>query len=133
MPRAHKQVYDTRFFVEHFYSSDNDILARTKRELSDPSLQKTVSVIALHEFYRLNLERAGRDVALIRTNMIKDDFRCIDVDSRISIRGAEIRKKYTIPMGDSLIAATVSELNAVCVTDDPHIRDIKEIKTRWII
>jgi len=32
-------------------------------------------------------------------------------------------------MGDSMVAATAFTLKAVCVSDDPHF---KEIKTAWI-
>jgi predicted nucleic acid-binding protein len=105
----------------------------SQKELESGPTQKSVSVITLHEFYRLNLERHGRDVALLRTSFVRDSFRPVDVDSAISIRGAELRKKYSIPMGDSLIAATADVLHASCVTDDPHFEKIREIRTRWII
>ena len=133
MPSPQISVYDTRFFVEHFYSNDDRILTLTKKELESGRTQKLVSVITLHEFYRLNLERHGRDVAFLRTSLVRDSFRPVDVDPSISIRGAELRKKYSIPMGDSLIAATADTLHASCVTDDPHFEKIKEIKTRWIV
>jgi predicted nucleic acid-binding protein len=35
--------------------------------------------------------------------------------------------------GDSIIAATAQTLKAPCVTDDQHIKNIKEIKTKWIL
>jgi len=35
-------------------------------------------------------------------------------------------------MGDSMIAATASILKAVCISDDPHFKQIKEIETTWI-
>jgi predicted nucleic acid-binding protein len=133
MPSSQISVYDTRFFIEHFYSNDDRILNLTKKELESGPTQKSVSVITLHEFYRLNLERHGRDVALLRTSFVRDSFRPVDVDSAISIRGAELRKKYSIPMGDSLIAATADVLHTSCVTDDPHFEKIREIRTRWII
>lgn len=133
MPNPPISVYDTRFFIEHFYSKDNETLRRTKHELDSTIGQKIVSVITLHEFYRLNLERQGREVALLRTELIKDSFHTLPVDSEIAVRGAELRKKYSIPMGDSLIASTAETVDAFCVTDDPHLRKIREIKTRWIV
>jgi len=132
MPKAESFLYDTRFFVEHFYSSDARMLAQTKGEIESTTRDRIVSVITLHEFYRLNLEKQGREVAALRTNMILDNFRAIDVNTDISVQGAEFRKKYSIPMGDSLIAATSRVLKCICITDDPHLRDIKEIKTKWI-
>ena len=35
-------------------------------------------------------------------------------------------------MGDSMIAATALVLKAVCITDDPHFKQIKEIETEWL-
>jgi predicted nucleic acid-binding protein len=35
-------------------------------------------------------------------------------------------------MGDSMIASTAFVLKAVCITDDQHIKQIKEIETAWI-
>jgi predicted nucleic acid-binding protein len=35
-------------------------------------------------------------------------------------------------MGDSMIAATAAMLKAVCVSDDPHFKQIKEIETSWV-
>jgi predicted nucleic acid-binding protein len=35
-------------------------------------------------------------------------------------------------MGDSMIAATAFVLKAVCISDDPHFKQIKEIETEWI-
>ncbi len=133
MPKARPVIYDTRFFVEHFYSKEQGILKLTRLEIESNVWEKLVSVITLHEFYRLNLEKHGREVALIRTNMIRDSFKIIDVNSEISIRGAELSKNYSVPMGDGLIAATTQVLQGVCVTDDPHIRSMKEIKTRWLV
>lgn len=132
MPKIETLLYDTRFFVEHFYSDNEQTLANTKAEIESFSRERIVSVITLHEFYRLNLERQSREVALLRTNMITDNFRAVDVNTEISIQGAELRKKYSVPMGDSLIAATAKVLRCICITDDPHLSAIKEIKSRWI-
>ncbi|MCL4519849.1 MAG: PIN domain-containing protein [Thaumarchaeota archaeon] len=130
MPKIESLLYDTRFFVEHFYSNNEKTLAATRAEIQS-SAQKLISVITLHEFYRLNLERQGREVARLRTNMISDNFRSVDVNSEISVQGAELRKKYSMPMGDSLIAATARVIGCTCITDDPHLK-IKEIRSRWI-
>ena len=133
MPKPHSLVYDTRFFVEHFYSRDQNILNLTRKEIDASVPKKLVSVIAIHEFYRLNLERAGREVSRMRARMIEDAFEVVDVNREIALEAAELRKRYAVPMGDGLIAATTKIAGAICVTDDPHIRSIKEIKSRWIL
>jgi predicted nucleic acid-binding protein len=126
-------LYDTRFFVEHFYSTDQDILDLTKREIDLKAPEKLVSVITIHEFYRLNLERVRRDVARIRARMIEDVFEVVNVNKEIALVAAELRKRYAIPMGDGLIAATAKVMGGICMTDDPHIKGVKEIKCKWIL
>jgi predicted nucleic acid-binding protein len=54
------------------------------------------------------------------------------VDDLIATVSAELSQKYNLSMGNSMIAATASTLKAVCISDDPHFRQIEEIKTSWI-
>lgn len=124
-------VYDTRFFIEHFYSGNIAIQERTKHELLN-NKAKHVSVITLHEIYRLALAKEGREIARLRLNLIPKDFEVVDVDSAIAVKAAEIRHGLSLPMADSLIAATCLALEAACVSDDPHFGRIRNLSTRWI-
>ena len=126
-----KTVYDTRFFIEHYYSKDGEVLRRTKEEIRKTK-QRYISAIVIHEVYQLTLEREGRETAILRTNLLEKDFRIVNVDSKIAKGSAEIRHKYKTSMADSLIAATSLFLNAPCISDDPHLKVIREIKTKWI-
>jgi len=126
-----KTAYDTRFFIEHYYSKNKKTLQKTKQEIRKTK-QKYISVIVIHEVYQLTLKREGRQTAKLRTNLLEKDFKTINVDTEIAKTSAEIRHKYQIPMGDSIIAATTLALKATCVTDDPHLEAIKEVKTKWI-
>jgi len=128
MPRT---VYDTRFFIEHYYSRDADVLRRTKEEIRK-TRERYVSAVVVHEVYQLTLEREGRETAVLRTSLLEKDFRVVDVDSEIAKSSAEIRHKHKISLADSVIAATSLFLDATCVSDDPHLRAIREIRTRWI-
>ncbi len=125
------KLYDTRFFFEHYYSSDEKTLSKTKAELKRREA-KYISAITIHEVYKLTLEREGREVAELRAKLLEKDFKVVDVDVETARLSAELRHKYEIPMADSIIAATAKKLGAICITDDPHITQIKEIKTRWI-
>jgi predicted nucleic acid-binding protein len=126
-----KTVYDTRFFIEHYYSKDEEVLRKTKEEIRKTK-QKYVSAIVTHEIYLFTLKREGRETAKLRTNLLAKDFKTINVDVEIAKTSAEIRHKYKIPMADSIIAATTLSLKATCLTDDSHLKTIKEIKTKWI-
>jgi predicted nucleic acid-binding protein len=128
--KMNKAVYDSRFFVEFYYSKNQAIqqkIAQKKR-----FLDKYVSVIAVHEVYNLTLSRDGREVAKLRVASIKEEFKVIPVDDQIAQLSAELRHKYNLSMSDSMIAATAATLKAVCISDDPHFKLIKEIETTWI-
>ena len=94
--------------------------------------QKYVSAVVVHEVYQLSLIHEGRETAKLRATLMKKDFRIVPVDDQIAQISAELRHKYKLSMGDSMITATASMLNATCVSDDPHFQQIKETKTAWI-
>jgi predicted nucleic acid-binding protein len=125
-----KAVYDTRFFVEFFYSKDNELRKRIKAEKQNR--EKYISAVAIHEFYVISLAREGRETAKLRITIMKKDFEVVSVDDQIAQFSAELRHKYNLSMGDSMVAATALELKAVCISDDLHFRQIKEIKTAWL-
>lgn len=125
-----RSVYDTRFFVEYFYSDDESVLTRLKEDLRS-TRRRAVSVVTIHEIYKLVLEREGRDVAKLRGETIRRDFEVVGMDYELAIESAEIRRKYHIPLADSVILATAQRLGCQVVSDDPHFEKVKEVKTRW--
>jgi len=124
-------LYDTRFFVEYFYSGEKATVESARREISTPG-RKWVSAITIHELFKIMLEKEGREVARHRIDLLHKAFKVKDLDFELAIQSAELRRKYSISMADSTIAATSVTLKAECVTDDPHFRDIKELRVRWI-
>ena len=126
-----KKLYDTRFFIEYYYSKDKKTLRKLKDDMRKYK-ERYISAIVIHEVYQLTLKKEGRETAILRTNLLERDFKVIRVDSAIAKSSAELRYKYRIPMADSIIAATSLHINATCITDDPHIKSMKEIKTKWV-
>ena len=125
-----KAVYDTRFFVEFFYSKDKELRKRIREKKQNK--EKYISAVVIHELYHISLVREGRETAKLRAALMKKDFQVIPVDDELAQMSAELRHRYNLSMGDSMIAATAAMLNAVCVSDDPHFQQIQEIKTEWI-
>ena len=125
-----KAVYDTRFFAELYYSKDEKLLQKIREEKRRQ--EKFISTVVIHEVYRLTLQREGRETAVLRISLLKQDFKVVPVTSEIAEFSAELRQKYDLSMGDSMIAATASCIKATCISDDPHFKRIKEIKTTWI-
>jgi len=126
-----KAVYDTRFFVEHFYNADPGVKRRIAEEIRKTK-NRYISSTVIHEIYALSLKKEGRETAKLRRDHIEKAFRIVNVDSELASSSAELRHKYGISMADSLIASTSRLVGAPCVTDDPHLASVKDIKTRWL-
>jgi predicted nucleic acid-binding protein len=125
-----KRVYDTRFLAEAVYSKDPSFQKRAEAEKGNR--ERYISTVAMHELYRLTLTREGRETAKLRLVLLKQTFKVIPVDEQVAELSAELRQKYQLSMGDSMIAATAKVLDAVCISDDPHFKQIKEIRTTWV-
>ncbi len=123
-------VYDTRFFTQLYGANDAKEQKRIRAEMARP--HKYVSPIVIHELYRLIIATEGRETAKTKVAFVKQDFQLVPVDAQVAEASAELRHKYNISMGDSIIAATALIVKSVCVTDDKHIKQIKEIETAWI-
>ena len=131
MPKVKASVYDTRFFLEFLYTPNRERLDQLKQDLLNCT-HRIVSVVTIHELYRISLLKEGRQVAQLRTDTIKKDFDVVTVNFDLAVQSAEIKHKYNVPMADSIIAATAYLLKCSVVSDDPHFSQIKEIPTRWI-
>ncbi len=129
MKRA--SCFDTRFFIEYFYQKDPERLTQLKALLGGIR-KRYISAIVIHEVFKITLEQEGRETAKIRRSLLEKDFEIVVVDGLIAETSAELRHKYRIPLGDSVIAATSVITKARVVTDDPHFNQIQEIQTKWI-
>jgi len=131
-------VIDTRLFIAHFLAENEEMRKKTKKILTDlqqPDNAGYVPTIVIHEIYKFEYENVGKDVANMRVNSIlKSALTIADLNSSIAITAAKLRCKYReIPTADSIIAATAMETKSDYVlTDDPHLSQIDEIKTKWI-
>jgi toxin FitB len=123
-------LYDTRFFVEYFYSEDTEILKKLKEELRSVN-DRMVSSLTVHEIHRINLKREGKDAAVLRSNTIQADFKIVDVNYNIAVKSAELRGRHQIPMADSVIAATAQIHECPVFSDDAHFKEILNLKTKW--
>jgi predicted nucleic acid-binding protein len=133
-----KAVIDTRFLIEHFLAKDDLTKKQTRRILENLQTRSNlgfVPSIVIHEFYKFLLENYGKDIADIRTNIIQSaKLEIINLDVAIGIEAAKLRCKYPeLPTADAIIAATaIATSSDHIITDDKHIKQIKETKTKWI-
>jgi predicted nucleic acid-binding protein len=133
-----RAVLDTRFFIASL-ESKYEPFKKWARVTLDSLERKTnlgmVPSIVILELYKIQLERFGKDVAQTRVNsVLKSNLQVIALDSSIAIEAAKLRCRYAeLPTADAIIAATAIKTASDCVlTDDNHIKQIKETKTRWL-
>jgi predicted nucleic acid-binding protein len=129
---ARKRVlYDTRFIAATYYPKNEDEAVRVRRELTG-ILSRSISSVTVYEVYKLSLEAEGRQTADLRVQLLRQDFTVVNVDWAIAKEAALVWKKYKVPMADAIIAATAMRMKALCVTNDEHLLNMKELKSRWV-
>ena len=106
-----RAVLDTRFFVDSFASNDEQFKKWARLTLQVLQAKANLGVvpsIVIHEFYKIQLETLGKDIAELRTNSIlKSDLNVSNLDPSIAIEAAKLRCKYgELPTADAIIAAT---------------------------
>jgi predicted nucleic acid-binding protein len=67
----------------------------------------------------------------LRSNVLRGDFRVLDVDYEVAVKSAELRSTIRMPITDSVIAATAQILDCVLFSDDAHFKEVKNLKTKW--
>lgn len=129
-------VLDTNFLVLHYFSKD-ETLAKTRavlnrcRKLGNSGI---VPAIVLGELYAVTTKKAGREVAeRVFMEVAESGLTIADTTAPIAKQAGVLRVKYMekVPWGDCIIAATAILHDAdYIVTEDPHFREIGEIRAR---
>ena len=124
-----KRLYDTRFFFEYFYSDKIKLLKKLKQEAKS-TREKLVSILTIHELHHISIKRSGKEVASLRSHTIVSEFTVVDVDYTIAVKSAELRSSRSMPMADSIIAATAQLHECTLISDDDHFKGIPNLKTK---
>jgi predicted nucleic acid-binding protein len=132
-----KSVLDTRFLIAHFFGPAelNKWTRVTLQNLQNGINVGFVPSIVIHEFYKFVFETKGQTIADMRIQyVLNSELASINLDPAIAVEAAKLRCKYAeLPTADAIIAATAIVTSSDCVlTDDKHIKQVKETKTRWV-
>ncbi len=131
-----KQVIDTRFLVEHFYSRDKNVTKKTKAKLKELRRKGDgiLPTIVTSEIVKITCARRGREEAKIRyASLLRSGLVIKDLDPDVAERAGILKCKYDdVPMGDCIIAAIAIISGASVLSDDPHFDTMKEVKRVWI-
>jgi predicted nucleic acid-binding protein len=131
-----KEVLDTRFLFEYFYSADLDVRTKTTRKMKE-LLSKNNGIlptIVIAEVTRVTCERRGKDMAESRYQaLVQSGLQIQDLTPQIAKQAGFFKSQYkNVPIGDCIIAATAHTNHATILSDDPHFDAIPETKRKWI-
>lgn len=131
-----KEVIDTRFLREYFYSNHAQTKERTTRKLK-ALLAKNEGIlptIVIAEIIQITCEIRGKDMAESHYQaLIQSGLQIQNLIPGIAQQAGLLKCTYkNLPMGDCIIAATAIIDHARILSDDPHFDNIKETKRTWI-
>jgi predicted nucleic acid-binding protein len=131
-----KEVLDTRFLTEYFYSSQAETQRNTTRKLKEliTNHEGILPTIVVAEIVQITCEKRGKDMAESRYQALtQSELQIQNLTPSIAKQAGLLKNKHkNIPMGDCIIAATAIENHARILSDDPHFDSIKEAKRAWI-
>jgi predicted nucleic acid-binding protein len=131
-----REVLDTRFLTEHFYSDQTQTKQKTARRLRELTQKREgiLPTIVISEVIQKTCEKRGKELAETRYHALMESGLHIQtLTPTIANQAGLLKCQYrSIPMGDCIIAATAIANQARILSDDPHYDTIKETKRGWI-
>ena len=129
-----KEVLDTRFLREYFYSNQTkEKIARKFNTLVSRN-EGILPTIVIAEITQITCAIRGKDMAQSHYQaLIQSGLEIQNLTPTIARQAGLFKCQYSnLPMGDCIIAATAQVNNARILSDDPHFDAIKEVKRNWI-
>ena len=131
-----REVLDSRFLVEHYYSTETETKQKTSKKMRELIQQKEglLPTIVISETVQIVCEKAGREEAKIcYLSIIASGLQIRELNPEIAKQAGLLKCQYkNVPMGDCIIASTAMVNQARILSDDPHFDAIKETKRSWI-
>lgn len=131
-----KEVVDSRFLIEHYYSTEPETKQKTSRKLRELIQQREglLPTIVISETVQLVCEKIGRqEASTCYLSIVESGLRIQDLNPRIAEGAGLLKCRYKkIPMGDCIIASTAVINQARVLSDDPHFDIMREVKRSWI-
>jgi predicted nucleic acid-binding protein len=131
-----KQVLDSRFLVEYYYSQNKEIRHKANqkmRELTQTS-NGIIPTIVVCETIQLICSREGKEKAeMIYLSIVTSGIKMESLSPSIAKEAGILKSTYKqIPLADCIIASTAIKNQAIIISDDSHFDFIKETKRIWL-
>lgn len=131
-----KQVLDSRFLVEYYYSTDTQTRQKTNQLMKEliQTRNGIIPTIVVCETTQLICTKEGKQKAeLIYLSLTASKIKIENLTPTIAKEAGLLKSTYKhIPIGDCIIAATAIKNQAKILSDDPHFDAIKETKRTWL-
>jgi predicted nucleic acid-binding protein len=131
-----KQVLDSRFLIEYYYSQDKEIRQRATQKIKELAQTGSgiVPTIVICETIQLVCSTEGKEKAeMIYLSITASRIKIESLNSSIAKEAGILKSTYRqVPIGDCIIAATAIKNQAKIISDDPHFDAIKETKRTWL-
>jgi len=131
-----KEVVDSRFLVEHYYSTETETRQKTSKRLREliQHNEGLLPTVVIGETVQTVCEKVGRQEAeSCYLSLVASGLRIQDLNQEIARQAGLLKCRYrNVPMGDCVIASTALINQARILSDDPHFDLMKETKRSWI-
>lgn len=129
------RTLDTRFLLLQLIADTDELKSRVRSKMLELRQEMAiVPTIVLHEVYKIEFHRFGREAADIQLKAIETSgLKIEDLTTEIARIAAVLRCKYLdLPVANSIIAATaIVKGSKVVFSDDEQFSKVKEIRTEW--
>jgi predicted nucleic acid-binding protein len=129
------RTVDSRFLLLQLVADTEELKSRVRAKMLELRQETAiVPTIVLHEVYKIEFQRFGRDAADIQLKSIETSgLKIEDLTVEIARIAAVLRCKYLdLPVANSVIAATaIVKGSKVVFSDDEQFAKVKEIRTDW--
>ena len=131
-----RQVVDSRFLVEYYYSKNKEVQHKVNakmRELTQ-SGNGIIPTIVVCETIQLICSREGKESAeMIYLSIVASGIKIESLSPSIAKEAGILKSTYKqVPLADCIIAQTAIKNQARIISDDSHFDLIKETKRSWL-
>jgi predicted nucleic acid-binding protein len=126
-------LLDTKPIIKLFAKEEGwEAVQNIFLQIENGSFEAAISVVTLTEIYYKYLHEKSPELAKARVEELRyaTYLKKINIDEKIAIKAGDFKGKHSIPVGDSLIAASAFYFRAIMITDDLDFKKITEVKVQ---